>query len=372
MRCLQSPDPGAAASGSEANSGRLPSLDGLRAVSIALVLLGHLDGTANFGRFRVWSGDVAHLGVTMFFVISGFLITRLLIDDETRQGRVCLRRFYSRRALRIVPAFLVYVAVMAGLHVAGIVHLHTGDLAHAITYTVNFEADSSWQIGHLWSLSVEEQFYLLWPFAFMCATATGRIWIAVATVAVGPLARAAAAFFLRGSPYGDLEMFPMVADSLATGCLLACTQGWLEQRPAYLALFRAPSSLGLVVVLFFTNRYMDHTLVDVVRSCPTNIALAILIHRSVARAHDKVGRILNSPALTWAGVLSYSLYLWQQPFLDRHSAAWINAFPQNLLLAVAAAVLSYWMLEKPLLRIRKKLRGTAPVRPVMEAQSAPV
>src|SRR5215467_14159293 len=100
-------------SGVRTNSTRLASLDGLRAVSLGLVLVGHLNATAHFASFRSWFGDLAHLGVTIFFVISGFLITRLLIDDETRLGRVSLRLFYLRRALRIFPAFMAYVAVMA-------------------------------------------------------------------------------------------------------------------------------------------------------------------------------------------------------------------------------------------------------------------
>jgi peptidoglycan/LPS O-acetylase OafA/YrhL len=345
-------------------SARLPSLDGLRAISIVLVLLGHLNGTARFGWFHSWFGDIAHLGVTVFFIISGFLITRLLIDDEISQGRVCLRRFYLRRALRIFPAFLGYVAVMAGLQAGGLIHLHGGDLTHALTYTVNYEPARSWEIGHLWSLSVEEQFYLLWPFAFVFATPAARVWIAAAAMALGPIARATAAVALRGSPYRDLEMFPMVADSLATGCLLACLQGWLVQYPRYVMLFRGHWSLVLVALVLVVNRYMSYTLVDVLGAGLANIAIAILIHRSVTRSDDAVGRLLNLRALTGIGVLSYSLYLWQQPFIDRHGAAWFNAFPENLLLTVSVALMSYLLLEKPLLRMRRRLHRVAQSAPV--------
>jgi peptidoglycan/LPS O-acetylase OafA/YrhL len=342
---------------------RLASLDGLRAVSVGLVLFAHLNGTAHFGSFRPWFGDLAHLGVTIFFVISGFLITRLLIEDENRTGRVSLRLFYLRRGLRIFPAFLAYVAVMASLSALGVVELHGRDLLHALTYTVNYEPERSWTIGHLWSLSVEEQFYLMWPFAFVYATVRGRVWIAAGTVALGPLARGGAALFLHGTAYRDMEMFPMVADSVAAGCLLACLQGWLEQRRHYLALFKAPWSWALVVAILMLNRYMSFTLVDIVGACLINMGLAILIHRSVTRADGAIGRVLNFPALTVIGALSYSLYLWQQPFINRHGTAWFNAFPQNLLLAITAALLSYWMLEKPLLRMRRALSGVSLDRP---------
>jgi peptidoglycan/LPS O-acetylase OafA/YrhL len=121
---------------------RIPGLDGLRAVSILFVLSGHLVGNP--------FGDLANLGVRVFFVISGYLITLLLIREEGKTGTVSLRQFYARRALRIFPASYSLVLVVTAAYILGVIDLHRGDLLHAYTYTMNYSVDRSWWLGHLW------------------------------------------------------------------------------------------------------------------------------------------------------------------------------------------------------------------------------
>jgi peptidoglycan/LPS O-acetylase OafA/YrhL len=335
---------------------RIPSLDGLRAISIFLVLLGHLGGTRSFARIDLGVGDYSRLGVVVFFVISGFLITRLLLSEHKTNGHVSLKLFYARRALRLLPPSYAFVACVSLLWLGGIVHLDARDFWHAVTYTVNYLPGRHWEIGHLWSLSVEEQFYLLWPFAFLTLGPRRAAWVAVAVILPGPLARSANRLFLLGTPYHDLEMFPMVADSLAMGCLLAKVSGWLEGQGWYLKLFRPACAIGLLALVLLTNRYMAYTAVSVFGTSVINIGLAILIHRSVYCSRDWVGQVLNWKPIAFVGVLSYSLYLWQQLFLNRNSSAWVNGFPQNLAFAVAASVGSYLLLEKPLLKLRRRFR----------------
>jgi peptidoglycan/LPS O-acetylase OafA/YrhL len=340
-----------------ARADHLPSLDGLRAVSIALVLLGHLSGSSGFVHLKLGVGDYGHLGVVVFFVISGFLITRLLLSEYTRKGHVSLRLFYARRLLRLFPASYAYIACISLLWLAGVIGLESRDIWHAVTYTVNYLPGRSWNVGHLWSLSVEEQFYLLWPCAFVVLGPRRAGWVAAGVILFGPVARAGAWVFLRGTPYRDLEMFPMVADSLAMGCLLAMAEGWLEGQDWYLRFFRTAYSVGLLALILLINRYTGYTLVSVFGWSVINLGLAILIHRSVYHSRELIGRILNWKPIAFVGVLSYSLYLWQQPFLDRYSTAWVNRFPQNFAFSVAAALTSYFLLEKPLLKLRHRLRA---------------
>ena len=335
----------------------LPSLDGLRAVSIVLVLLGHLSGTRPVGRLNFGVGDIAHLGVVVFFVISGFLITSLLLAEHRKKGYVSLKLFYARRALRIFPASYAFIGCLMLLWTAGLIQLHAADIWHAVTYTVNYSVSRSWNIGHLWSLSVEEQFYLLWPFAFVALGPRRAIWVAAAVILLGPAARLGAAVFLRGTPYRDLEMFPMVADSLAAGCLLARMRGWLEAQSWYMRLFSAPYSLAMLAILLILNRLEVYGIVAVFGTAAINLLIAVLVHRSVHCSNGWTGRILNTRPLIFCGALSYSLYLWQQPFLNRNSSAWANAFPQNLIFAFGAALASYLLLEKPLMKLRHRLRG---------------
>ena len=136
-------------------TGRIQSLDGLRAISILLVLVGHLEGTRNFApRFSEWLGDYANLGVRVFFVISGFLISRLLIDEYATTKTISLYNFYARRTLRIFPAFFAYIGVIALATFLGFIYVKGPDYAYALTYTMNYYPERGWYLGHLWSLSV--------------------------------------------------------------------------------------------------------------------------------------------------------------------------------------------------------------------------
>jgi peptidoglycan/LPS O-acetylase OafA/YrhL len=341
----------------KAAADHLPSLDGLRAISIVLVLLGHLSGTRGFVNLNLGVGDFAHLGVVVFFVISGFLITRLLLSEHAKNGALNLKLFYARRALRLFPAAYTFIACVCLLWAAGVVWLQPSDVWHAVTYTMNFAPQRSWQLGHLWSLSVEEQFYFLWPISLVLLGIRRAGWIAAVVILLGPVARATAWLFFHHTPYYNLEMFPMVADSLATGCLLAKIGGWLEQQSWYLQLFRPVYSLGLLAVVLLVSRYGGYTVVSVFGTTVANVSIAILVHRSVYRDRDLIGKLLNWKPIVFVGLLSYSLYIWQQLFINRNSTAWMNAFPQNLLFAVLAALSSYFLLEKPLLRLRHRLRA---------------
>lgn len=335
---------------------QIPSLNGLRAISVVLVIVGHLSRTNGVPRLDFGIGDYANLGVIVFFVISGFLITSLLLAEHEANGRVSLKLFYARRTIRIFPAAFAYIGVVGLLSAAGLIETAAREYWHAVTYTVNYMPGGSWYFRHLWSLGVEEQFYLFWPFAFTTLGPRRSRWAIAAVLAIGPAARLASGFLLRGTPYVDLRMFPMVGDCLAAGCLLASLRPWLESRQWYLRLFHPAYSAGLLATVLLLNRYLEHTPVRVLGQSVMNLALAVLIHRSVYRSGDAVGAILNWKPLAQIGVLSYSFYLWQQLFLNRSSEAWFAAFPQNLGLAIAAGCLSYVVVEKPLLSLRHRLR----------------
>src|ERR1700753_2781860 len=141
----------------------IPSLDGLRTISVVLVMLGHLYGTRGYPQDAITrqAGRFAHFGVEVFFVISGLLITTLLLKEREQTGRIDLVNFYLRRTFRIFPAAFFYITVVA-------IVAHPGYLRYAYTYTMCYASQARpWLLGHLWSLSVEEQFYLLWPAALI-------------------------------------------------------------------------------------------------------------------------------------------------------------------------------------------------------------
>lgn len=338
------------------SAGRMPSLDGLRAIAIALVVIGHLSATHGFPTVNLGIGDYAHLGVVVFFVISGFLITSLLLSEYEANGSVSLKLFYARRCLRILPASYTYLCVLCLLWAGGVLQLRPADVWCSATYTLNYLLYPSWQVRHLWSLSVEEQFYLLWPFVFAAMGPRRSAWAAAGVVLFGIFARMGDRFILIGTPYRDEPWFPMVADSLAMGCVLAMQRNWLEKQGWYLRLFHPGYSLLLLALILLVNRYGGYTTVSVLGKTIAYGSLAVLIHRSIYHPNDWVGWVLNCKPVAFIGVLSYSLYLWQELFLNRYSAAWVNAFPQNIVFSAAAALVSYFVVEKPVLGLRHRLR----------------
>lgn len=343
---------------------RIPSLDGIRAISILMVCYGHLSGTRHYpisiAEYGRWCGDVAHLGVLVFFVISGFLITSLLMSEREMTGAISLKRFYLRRIVRIFPAFYAFILVMAIATLSGGVHLTGRDFAYALTYTVNFEPNRALQIGHLWSLSVEEQFYLLWPLTLLVLRERRALIVAVAAIITGPLVRVVILeWIFRVDPHslnGMMTSFPAMFDYLAAGCALALLRPWLLTRMWYLRLTASPWLALAVPLVLLINRFGSHTVAILLGSPVMNVCIALLIESSTRHASSLAGRFLNWKPMVFLGVLSYSLYLWQLPFFDHRSIAWMTAFPQNLTFAFLAALSSWFLIERPFVRLRRRLR----------------
>jgi peptidoglycan/LPS O-acetylase OafA/YrhL len=349
---------------SNSTARRIPSLDGCRAISILMVAYGHLCGTRNFpvsiADYGRWCGDVAHLGVLVFFVISGFLITSLLMSEREMTGAISLKRFYLRRIVRIFPAFYAFILVMAIAVLLGAVHLTGRDFVYALTYTINFEQNRGLAFGHLWSLSVEEQFYLLWPLTLLLLRERRALIVAVAAIFTGPLVRVAIReWIFHVDPHalnGMSTSFPATLDYLAAGCALALLRPWLLTRTWYLRLTASPWLALAVPLVLLINRMGSHTVVILLGSPLMNVCIALLLESSTRHASSLAGRFLNWKPVVFLGVLSYSLYLWQSPFFNHRSDAWVNAFPQNMLLAFLAALASYFLIERPFIRLRKRLR----------------
>jgi peptidoglycan/LPS O-acetylase OafA/YrhL len=353
--------------------GRIPSLDGIRAISILMVLYGHASSTRDFpvsiaGKYGGWFGDVAHLGVLVFFVISGFLITSLLMREREATGTITLKRFYLRRVLRIFPAFYAFILVLAIAVWPGAIHLTVRDFAFALTYTVNYAPNPPWRIGHLWSLSVEEQFYLLWPPTLLVLRKRRALVVAIAAIFAGPLVRVAIRewiFHDDSHSLGDItKSFPAMFDYLATGCALALLRPWLLTRTWYLRLTASRWLALAIPLVLLINRMSNHTTAILLGSPVMNACIALLIESGTRHAGSLAGRFLNWKPIVFLGVVSYSLYLWQQLFLDYQSKAWMDAFPQNLVFAFLAALASWSLIERPFVRLRSRLRrGTGlPVR----------
>ena len=346
--------------GTATSRGRIPSLDGLRAVSILLVLLAHLRGTRGFPASL--SGplpfELGALGVRVFFVISGFLITSLLIGERTKTGAISLPRFYLRRTLRIFPPYYVYVVVVIALEWAGRLSLHPGDIVHSLTYTVNYHRDRAWWLGHAWSLSVEEQFYLLWPAVFLLGGTVRALRTIVVFLAAAPVWRLVLAWLVPTARLSIGETFFTTADAIAAGCLLALARPRLHASALYVSMLRSKAVALLPVAILLANASGRWArLYWLAGMTLESLLVMVLIDRATTDAESAVGRLLNARPLVVFGTWSYSTYLWQQMFLNRNGESVINAFPLNLGLAIAAAACSYYVIEQPSLRFRENLES---------------
>lgn len=322
---------------------RISSLDGLRAISICLVLLGHLGGTRHFPANLEFFEKYANFGVRIFFVISGYLITSLLIKEHAKKGSINVRDFYVRRAYRILPAAYVF---MTAVVIIAWPYLSKAQIVGAYLYLSNY-VHGHWYLGHLWSLSVEEQFYLLWPW-LLALGFRYRMWIALAGVFMAPVLRVG--LYMVGLK--DIgHYFPTVGDSMAMGCLLAIV--WTDLKRFDRWIF---STNFIFIIIITLSLPLMAGMKGVLSRFYNTIGLTIM-HAGIAlviyHAIEQEYRILNTRWIVWVGTLSYSLYLWQQFFLYRESTSWWTAFPQNIVLAFFVSILSYYFIEKPFLRLRE-------------------
>lgn len=348
----------------------IPSLDGMRAISIALVIFAHAASTRLAPAFldRPAFTSLGNVGVRFFFVISGFLITTLLLRDIDRYGGIRIKTFYVRRALRILPAALVYIGVIWLFYLGGFIELNyhhlsetyastaIPDLIHVLTFTANYQLDYNWYFNHQWSLSVEEQFYFLWPFALYFFGVRYGLRGVIATILIVPFVRLG--MFLMDRP--DLALsreFQAVCDSLAMGCLTAITYNHLMGYPFVQKLTRWPAIPigGVCIAIGYGAAYLSRPLAYIAGQTLANIGIVLLLLHVITHPQGLAGRVLNTRPLIALGVLSYSLYLWQEPFLYFRGTSWFTAFPQNIALAFAAASASYFLVERPFLALKERL-----------------
>lgn len=336
----------------EGMSTRFASLDGLRALSILFVCVGHLAGTVNFPEILSTLHNLGNFGVKIFFVISGFLITLLLLKEKQRFGHINLKQFYLRRTIRLFPAFYFYIVCIVLAEHFAVISLLPGDLLHAATYTMNYHNERSWWLNHTWSLAVEEQFYLIWP-GLLCLLGTIRAKnVAIIAITFIPLLRILMWYVFDASASTMTRHFEAIADALATGCLLAYLyqDGFRLPKWCDSSLFiLLPISMILLPSLLYK---IDQGLFYTLGQSYINLCAAAMVLRYMTVTQGLSYQLLNSKPAIWLGGLSYSLYLWQEPFLNSWVTDWYASWPVNLLLTAVFACLSYYVIEKPFMRLK--------------------
>jgi len=349
----------------------ISSLDGLRAISILMVVSLHTlqradaDHSMSTVWYAVFNGAA---GVFIFFVISGFLITSLLLKEAEKWGSIDLRGFYVRRAFRILPPLYLYIGVVIFVGLLGKLNVAAIDVFGSAFFFHNLVNGPTWSLEHLWSISVEEQFYLVWPsvlaFCLRKGGIAGRTKAAIfpaTIIALSPLVRV---LFRRfGGAIGrDVSVHFLNFDFIMYGCLVALLQNTPKFERVYRFLtqvwYLPPATmlicntLGVVYQNYF-NLTIGFTI--------SGLAISMFMLWCTRNPDYFVGRLLNSWVLTKIGVLSYSIYLWQTLFLHHDNfrvfafAPWLGQFPGNWVGFFVAGTASYYIIERPALRLRDKV-----------------
>lgn len=361
----------------------IPELDGLRGIAVLLVLWVHLpmgalgESVAAF-RTQFLPGNV---GVDLFFVLSGFLITRILLVD--RESRVPLRYFLMRRFLRIFPIYYLSIGLLWP-------RLDAQEITAAATYTSNYWfifRETGCALDHTWSLAVEEHFYMLWPpvVAFLSPVASRRVLlffvipVAVLSSALGLLLGDFAAhrdamieFFLRSSTirFFSLGLGALMAYheswirgsrvramGLIGGCVAVCwalSEGGLQRLGLAGVLGHLPGAAGEM-------QHFAHAIVPF--SIPFGSAAAVLAAVAWTGTGSPQGALLKLPPLRWVGRISYGVYLYHYPIFTAGLWGPEPMTPSSvrvagvLVLALGAATLSYFLIERPLLKMGSRFRG---------------
>jgi peptidoglycan/LPS O-acetylase OafA/YrhL len=346
----------------------LPALDGLRAVAILSVIAYH--GTGTFG-------GGARLGVSLFFVISGFLITWLLLKEHSTTGDVSLKRFYFRRALRIFPAYYAFLLLIIAVKVLQKQPSIYDYILPSGLYYVNYYAianGSHSALQHLWSLSVEEQFYLLWPLLFLGLAKLGIRYLIAGTVFIitaGLLWRYVSYIELGFGHSWIYRAFDTRFDNLAIGCLTAIC---LFQTRSREFIYKYAVSLLLVpfsILLLYSSqssdlfgKYFDafsYTAGFTVQG----FALALLMVQFISfHQHWSISWI-SSRVAVYIGTISYPMYLYHEiaagaadkvsgMILEKYDIV-MGAAPiafAGLVLTIISATCSYRFIEKPFLKLK--------------------
>ena len=363
----------------EARYGYIPGLDGIRAIAVLIVIIAH------FGLTNLIPGG---FGVTVFFFISGFLITRLLLAEARTKGKIHLKDFYIRRIVRLYPALIFMVvgstALYLGLGQGGPKPL---EFTAALGYFTNIYQVAVRAGGelpfmpwtHLWSLAVEEHFYLIFPLLMVVFGVFKRrlIWALMGLLALVPL--------WRLFTYSTFETLPVVdynymmtdarIDSIVWGCLLSVLldkdvrEGLFQKLIGWLPIIGA----GAILLLCFALR--DESFRYIWRYSLQGAALFVLVLNLYffQPVRWSLG-ILELWPLVWMGRLSYPLYLWHFPVLDlshRFMEPGLKQLSVAIVGSLGISIFSFFLVEKPFMALRKRFGAHIVKRPAITKGAPP-
>jgi peptidoglycan/LPS O-acetylase OafA/YrhL len=339
-------------------AGRVKELDGLRAVAVSMVVLGHCNSVLLGGGHDIWLpfriiGD-GFTGVLIFFVLSGFLITRILLAEIRKTGTLSLTRFYWHRAVRILPASYTYIIVTCIIAVLGIARVSVSQIVTAALHMWNYKSvlgvagppQGEQTLGHFWSLALEEQFYWVWPILILLIS-SHRPRFLIAVILAMPVVRVVSYVLFPDLRDHLSAMFHTAIDPIAMGALLAC----FEDRAAMWASRVSSRMIAAIVTLLFIVAPLMRILLRGMWTITygatiESAAAAALIALLAYRPDHWTAKITRLRPFQYVGMISFSLYLWQQMFCIK-GAPFESPFYISVPAALVAASVSFYAIERP-------------------------
>ncbi len=348
----------------------IPTLDGWRCIAIVMVLACHardrlfgMDGILPIAPIH---SILVHgaLGVDVFFGLSGFLITRKLLEEYRWKGAIDLGDFYWRRFFRIFPAAWTYLAVVFLAASAGLITVAPHELQSCFLFWRNYDERLGWYTGQFWSLMVEEHFYLLWPAALvLLAPRRARLAAALSalTIALWRNWHLAMRFMESIFPNSIPEhRTDTRLDALLWACLAAIAFPLLSKLLLGIR-FGNLSPIFFAALVVLSGVLKEGGFATTIQSILRPVLIPLMIVSTVVFPHGLIGRFLELSSMRFVGRISYSLYLWQQPFLilDGSAAGGLTIWQHWPLAPIglfACAMASYYCIERPMIRLGSNLR----------------
>jgi len=322
---------------------RISTLDGWRAIAILLVIADHAAGSIFApGSDYLNYAKLGGLGVDVFFALSGILITRLLLEEHATTGRISLKAFYVRRAFRVQAPAFIYLAVLAALSLIW----NRAEGLSSLFFLRNYFDTGGPYTSHLWSLAVEEHFYLIWPAVLVAVSVRyGQRAAMVGAVTIG-LWRAVASHYFPGLFSGSFA--PYRTDYRMDSLLWGCVFGFVLQRR---------EALRDAVPFMFLYVAIGQFDVSAVHRLLFAVAFPLMISMTATHPEWLASKALDLAPLRYIGKISYGLYLWQGVFLVQSltSPHWWQRSPVNIAAAFLLASASWHVVDGPLQRLGHKL-----------------
>jgi len=337
----------------------IKGLNGLRAISILMVLLAHLGlkwslPKNEFFQERLWPLISGNTGVMIFFVVSGFLITSLLLDEKNRTGTINLKFFFLRRFLRLLPPFILMM-ILAGILMAfNQIPISAVGLFYSFFYIYNFipKANYTGELAHTWSLAVEEQFYFTWPFV-LAFIKNLKIILGLSFIIVGSCV---ALFVFNQSndlanDYHINRWFLPAISPIIMGAIIAIL------KDKSVRFIESPGVFIIGLVLFLSPLYVPFDLLTYVSFFQAAGVASILLWIYHNQSNLLIKGLELKPVF-YIGQISYGIYIFQGIFLTTGPSLkwWLQSYPYNVLLTFAVAVLSYHFLERPIHKYKEKFK----------------